>query len=86
MLSLRIYIFFFQEPYCPPPSPLPDVFLTPSVYQADRLKLFHQQHFTDVILVTGSVGFSAHRYNSTTSLGFNSRELIILTELAAFSP
>jgi hypothetical protein len=33
-----------------------------SVFHADLTKLGQQQNFADIILIAGSVGFSAHRY------------------------
>ena len=52
----------FQEPFCPPRPPLPTASTLPSTFSESRLELFQQQNFTDVILVSDRVGFSAHRF------------------------
>jgi len=57
--------FLIQAPFCPPKPVMPTLTDLPSSYESDRQKLFHDQHFTDVILVCGSVGFSAHRCMKT---------------------
>ncbi len=51
-----------KEPFCPPRSPLPTAVAHPSSLPECRESLFHAQNFTDVILVCGRVGFSAHRF------------------------
>ena len=65
LLSLFSYLSLacrLQEPFCPPRPPLPTASTLPSTFAESRLELFRQQNFTDVILVSDRVGFSAHRF------------------------
>eukprot|EP00095_Tigriopus_kingsejongensis_P009866 maker-scaffold757_size101632-snap-gene-0.20 protein:Tk09866 transcript:maker-scaffold757_size101632-snap-gene-0.20-mRNA-1 annotation:"hypothetical protein DAPPUDRAFT_225906" len=62
LTSRKALIPTIQEPFCPPRPNLPSPELMASGFQADRQVLFDQAVFTDVILVCGSVGFSAHRF------------------------
>ncbi len=50
-----------QEPFCPPRPTLPTPVCLTSRFEGDRGQLYDNQQFTDVILLCGSVGFSAHR-------------------------
>ena len=54
----------FQEPFCPPRPKLPEASVLESVFHSDLSKLWQQQNFTDIIFIAGSVGFSAHRFES----------------------
>ena len=67
--------FLFQEPFCPPRPKLPEASVLESVFHSDLSKLWQQQNFTDIIFIAGSVGFSAHRFESlqgTLSAAFKS--------------
>ena len=51
-----------QEPFCPPRPKLPSATVKGSVYNEDLSTMSEDQHYTDVIFLCGSIGFSAHRY------------------------
>ncbi|CAH0393986.1 unnamed protein product [Bemisia tabaci] len=51
-----------QAPYCPPKPLLPEIFVQDSVFEDNLVELYKQQAYTDVVFVTGSVGFTAHRF------------------------
>ncbi|XP_063239432.1 rho-related BTB domain-containing protein 2 isoform X2 [Bacillus rossius redtenbacheri] len=51
-----------QAPFLPPKPQPPELHIAGSTYQENLLALWAAQAYTDVILVAGSVGFSAHRF------------------------
>ncbi|GFG40591.1 hypothetical protein Cfor_06628 [Coptotermes formosanus] len=51
-----------QAPFRPPKPPSPELHVAASTYVENIQTLWLQQAYTDVILVAGSVGFSAHRF------------------------
>ncbi|KAJ4449671.1 hypothetical protein ANN_01075 [Periplaneta americana] len=51
-----------QAPFRPPKPPTPELHVAASTYAENMQSLWLQQAYTDVILVAGSVGFSAHRF------------------------
>ncbi|PSN29969.1 hypothetical protein C0J52_26564 [Blattella germanica] len=51
-----------QAPFRPPKPPTPELHITASSYAENMQALWLQQAYTDVILVAGNVGFSAHRF------------------------
>jgi len=51
-----------QEPFCPPKPSMPLPSVMESSYKEDLIKLFEDSSQTDVIFVSGSVGFSGHKF------------------------
>ncbi|XP_021938929.1 rho-related BTB domain-containing protein 1-like [Zootermopsis nevadensis] len=51
-----------QAPFRPPMPPNPELHVAASTYTENVQALWLQQAYADVILVAGSVGFSAHRF------------------------
>ncbi|KAG8185072.1 hypothetical protein JTE90_017085 [Oedothorax gibbosus] len=50
-----------QVPFCPPEPRPPQVTVPPPQFEDDMLSLLHSQMYTDVIFLTGKVGFAAHK-------------------------
>ncbi|GFV21913.1 rho-related BTB domain-containing protein 2 [Trichonephila clavipes] len=50
-----------QVPFCPPEPRPPQVIVPPPQFEDDMLSLLHSQMYTDVIFLTGKVGFAAHK-------------------------
>ncbi|XP_071033337.1 rho-related BTB domain-containing protein 1 isoform X2 [Parasteatoda tepidariorum] len=50
-----------QVPFCPPEPRPPQVIVPPPQFEDDMLSLLHSQAYTDVIFLTGKVGFAAHK-------------------------
>lgn len=48
-------------PFCPPEPRPPEVIVPPPQFEDDMLSLLHSQMYTDVIFLTGKVGFAAHK-------------------------
>ncbi|CAG0879065.1 unnamed protein product [Darwinula stevensoni] len=63
----RVQRPLLQVPFCPPKPPVPEITIPPSCLQFDLETLFRSQAYTDLILLTGSVGFSAHRFLLTAA-------------------
>ncbi|KAK5645526.1 hypothetical protein RI129_006826 [Pyrocoelia pectoralis] len=51
-----------QAPFKPPPPPKPEVNICNSSYTEDLHQLWISKDHADIVLVAGSIGFSAHRY------------------------
>lgn len=56
-----------QAPFKPPPPSKPTVFVASSTYSEHLRQLWLSLSHTDVVLVVGSVGFSAHRFMLASS-------------------
>lgn len=54
-------LIFLQVPFCPPEPRPPEVIVPPPQFEDDMLSLLHSQMYTDVIFLTGKVGFAAHK-------------------------
>lgn len=50
-----------QAPYMPPKPAPPEIYVSVSTYEDNWLSMWLGQAHTDVIIVAGTVGFSAHR-------------------------
>lgn len=50
-----------QAPYMPPKPTPPEIYVSVSTYEDNWLQMWLAQAHTDVIIVAGTVGFSAHR-------------------------
>lgn len=70
LTSRKTLLPTLQAPFCPPKPKLPGSEVLKSTFKEDRQILFDQSLFTDVILVCGSVGFSAHRFVLAASSPF----------------
>jgi len=51
-----------QEPFCPPKPTLPGVTVHHSTYAEDLYHMFQDSTMMDVIFVSGSIGFSGHKF------------------------
>lgn len=51
-----------QAPYMPPKPTPPEIYVSVSTYEDSWLTMWLAQAHTDVIIVAGTVGFSAHRF------------------------
>lgn len=51
-----------QAPYMPPKPTPPEIYVSVSTYEDNWLQMWLAQAHTDVIIVAGTVGFSAHRF------------------------
>ncbi|XP_046441529.1 rho-related BTB domain-containing protein 1-like isoform X3 [Daphnia pulex] len=58
----RVQRPLLQAPFCPPKPCYPDMYVSASTYFENFQTLYTRQAYTDVIFITGSVGFSAHRF------------------------
>jgi len=58
----RVQRPLLQAPFCPPKPRYPDIYVTASTMNENLQTLYTRQAYTDVIFITGSVGFSAHRF------------------------
>ncbi|KAL0277501.1 UNVERIFIED_CONTAM: hypothetical protein PYX00_004753 [Menopon gallinae] len=51
-----------QAPYMPPKPRPPEVYVSESTYEENCLSMWLAQAHTDVILVSGGIGYSAHKF------------------------
>ncbi|CAL1286093.1 unnamed protein product [Larinioides sclopetarius] len=70
-----------QVPFCPPEPRPPQVIVPPPQFEDDMLSLLHSQMYTDVIFLTGKVGFAAHK--SVLSAVCNSLYKLFTLDIAA---
>lgn len=55
-------VFLFQAPFRPPRPLPPEVTILTGSHHKDMLNMLNSQHYSDLVIVAGSVRFFVHRF------------------------